>query len=349
MRGEALFCASRAPDIPGTRPRASLRHRRADERIMPILLQQLHRPARLATAGMLLLLGGCGSSGGSAPAPEPLRAAPHVLQATQAEANALAVKTAASALTGLRVSRDLESLDDIGGLTRELVPRVFDSEAAAGGTGAGIDCRRNPLRLAPLLCSGSMHIEVSQREVGDTIVAGTFFDLQFDKFQVFTPAFERLRISGGLRIDYVTVFDTRARQGTLTYQSHGLSTNHDGTLLEASEGALTVHYGENSVVVETATERFTDLRATSASDMDGTVTSGAILSNFGAGHIDIRHAGWTTTGGTPQPGSAATITGGDGSAATVTVESIGSLPTQCRVTIGRAGVSTAFVVEFPLR
>jgi hypothetical protein len=325
----------------------------ADNTAMPLLPQTSPPPLLLrlqrSTAALLLLLGGCSSGGGSAPAPEPLRTTPHTLQATQPEADALAAKVAGSASTGLRVQRDLESLDDIGRLTRELVPRVFDDEAAASGTRAEIDCGRNPFRLAPLLCSGSMRIEVNQREVGDTIVAGTFFDLQFDKFQVFTPAFERLRISGGLRIGYVTDFDTRTKRGTLTYESRGLSTNHGGAILDASEGALTVSHGDGSIVVDSATERFLDLQATSASDLDGTLSGGAILSNFGDGYVDIRPAGWAIAGGAPQAGAAATVIGAAGSSATLTVEPGGASPTMCRVTIGRAGVSTAFVVELPLR
>ena len=300
-------------------------------------------------AGLLLLLAGCGSGGGSAPPPEPLRTTPHALQANQPEADALAAKAAGSAMTGLRVSRDLESLDDIGRLTRELVPRVFDDGEAANGTRAEIDCSRNPFRLAPLLCSGSMRIEVNQREVGDTIVAGTFFDLQFDKFQVFTPAFERLRISGGLRIGYVTDFDARARRGTLTYESRGLSTNHDGTILDASEGVLTVGYGDGNVIVDSATERFIDLQAAASSDVDGTLSGGSILSNFGDGYVDIRPAGWAVAGGAPQAGAVATVIGAAGSSATLMVTPAGASPTLCRVTIERAGVATVFVVELPLR
>lgn len=315
---------------------------------MPILLQTRALPAGLATAGMLLLAG-CGSGGGSQPPPEPLRTTPHVLQATQEQAGTLAARTAAGASSGLRVSRDLESLDEIGRLTRELVPRVFDSDDAAAGTRAEIDCGRNPFRLAPLLCSGSMHIEVNQREVGDTIAAGTYFDMQFDKFQVFTPDFERLRISGGMRIGYVTAFDTKSKRGTLNYQSRGLSTNHDGTILEPSEGALTVHYGEGTVVVETATERFIDLQAAAASDTDGTLSGGAILTNFGDGFIDIRPAPWTTAGGAPQPGAAAAVTGGGGSTATVVVESVAGSEVTCRVAIASGGQSREFVVGIPLR
>jgi hypothetical protein len=193
-----------------------------------------------------------------------------------------------------------------------------------------------------------MRIEVNQREAGGTIAAGTYFDMQFDKFQVFTPAFERLRISGGVRIDYVTAFDTNTRRGTLTYRSRGLSTNHDGTILEASDGVLTVHYGDGTVVAETTTERFVDLKASTTSDADGTVSGGAISTNFGDGFIDIRHAAWTVAAGVPQPGAVASIAGGGGSAATVTVQSATGLAANCLVTVTSAGQSREFIVDIAI-
>jgi hypothetical protein len=309
----------------------------------PHLFRLLAPLAGLTTA---LLLAGCGSSGGTdEPPPEPLRSNPHPLEASQPEAAALAAKTARSALAGLRVVRDLDSLEEIGRLTRLIAPLV--QAAGQAGERTDIDCSRNPLRLAPLLCSGSMSIRSNQDGLGETIPAGTFFELRFDKFQLLTSDFERLRISGDVTLTYLSDFDTRAERGSLTYRSGGLSTNTDGSILDPSEGAMTVNYSDTGIVVETAHERFIGLAATAAGDADGTLSGGAIQTNFGTGFIEIRYTGWTIQAGVAQPPSSAAVTGADGTSARVDVSAADAAGAAAQVEVTRANVSTVFVVDIP--
>ena len=301
--------------------------------------------ALVAITAVTLLLAGCGSGRKDDPAPEPLRSNPHTLLATQAEAIALAAKAADRALAGLRVARDLHALEDIGRLTRMLAPLLVAADEA-GGSG-DIDCSRNPLRLAPLLCSGSMRIRTNQREFGGTIPAGSFFELRFDRFQLLTPDFERLRLTGDVTITYLTDFDPRAERGSLVYRSGGLSSNTDGTILDASEGAMTVNYSDTGIVVETARDRFIGLAATSSSDRDGTLARGAIQSNFGTGFVEIRYANWVVAAGIAQPPSRATVGGAGGSHAIVDVGAAGAAGASGQVEIVQGGASQAFAVEIP--
>jgi hypothetical protein len=302
--------------------------------------------ARLAGIAAALLLAGCGSSGGNdEPPPEPLRSNPHPLQASQPEAAALAEKVAESALAGLRVFRDLDSLEEIGRLTRVIAPLV--QAAAEAGEPTDIDCGRNPLRLAPLFCSGSMSIRSNQDGLGEIIPAGTFFELRFDRFQLLTPDFERLRISGDVTITYLSDFDTRAERGTLTYRSGGLSTNTDGSILDPSEGALTVNYSDTGIVVESASERFIGLAAAAAGDADGTLSSGAIQTNFGTGFIEIRYSGWTIQAGVAQPPSSAAVAGAAGTSAHMAVTAAGAAGATCQVDFLEAGASRSFDVDVP--
>ena len=287
----------------------------------------------------ILLLAACGSSGKDDPPPEPLRTNPHPLQATQPEATALAAKTAQSALTGLRVFRDLDSLEEIGRVTRVIAPLVLAADEVGART--EIDCRRNPLRLAPLLCSGSMEIRSNQDGLGETIPAGTFFELRFDRFQLLTPDFERLRISGDVTITYLTDFDTRAERGVLVYRSGGLSTNEDGSILDPSEGPMTVNYADTGIVVETDRERFIGLVASAGSDLDGTLAGGAIQTNFGTGFIEIRYAAWKVQAGVAQPASVANVVGAGGSSAVVAVTATDAVGATCRVEVVQAGSSGA--------
>ena len=301
--------------------------------------------AIIAATAATLLLAGCGSSSKEDPPPEPLRSNPHSLQATQAEAAALAAKAAESALTGLRVSRDLDSLEEIGRLTRVMAPLIVAADEA-GGSG-DIDCGRNPLRLAPLLCSGSMRMRTNQRDLGETIPAGTFFELRFDRFQLLTPDFERLRITGDVTITYLTDFDTRRERGSLAYRSDGLASNTDGSILDASEGTMTVNYSDTGTVVETARERFVGLAAVSSSDRDGTLAGGAIQTNFGSGFVEIRYAGWVVSAGIAQPPSQAAVTGAAGTAATVGVTAAGAASASGQVEIVEGAARQLFAVEIP--
>ena len=306
----------------------------------PLLL----RPrAWCAAAVAVLLLAGCGSGDKDDPAPEPLSTHPHPLQPTQAEAAALAAKAAQAALTGLRVFRDLDSLEEVSRLTRLVAPLVLAADEAGGS--AEIDCGRNPLRLTPLLCTGSMSIRTNQRNLGETIPAGTFFELRFDRFQLFTPDFERLRISGNLTITYLTDFDTRAERGVLVYRSGGLSTSENGTILDPSEGPMTVNYTDTGTVVETASERFVGLVATAPGDRDGMLAGGAIQTNFGSGFVEIRYTGWVVKAGLAQPSSLANSVGAAGSGAAVAVTAAAAASATAQVTFAQGGSSEAFVVE----
>ena len=150
-----------------------------------------------------------------------------------------------------------------------------------------------------------------------------------------------LRISGDVTITYLTDFDTRAERGVLVYRSGGLSTNEDGSILDPSEGPMTVNYADTGIVVETDRERFIGLVASAGSDLDGTLAGGAIQTNFGTGFIEIRYAAWKVQAGVAQPASVANVVGAGGSSAVVAVTATDAVGATCRVEVVQAGSSGA--------
>ena len=158
------------------------------------------------------------------------------------------------------------------------------------------------------------------------------------QFQVLTPGFDRLRISGGLRLDYLADTTVEPRVGTVRYQSSGISTNKDGEVVSVSDGALRVQYGNGRTVIETDRERLIDVGADSTSDTDGNLRNGS---------LDFAWAGWPMSGGIPQAGARVDITGADRSSATISVAELTPDEIVYRVTIVDADGSQEFDVRIP--
>ncbi len=297
---------------------------------------------------LFALVASCGGGGGDDTVGSdntPLAETAQQLAPSEATAMELAAASASMGRRTLRIVRDSEAVDEIERLTRKLLPRLFES--SGDGNSVNIDCRRNPLQFAPFLCYGELSFEANQRDTNGTVTATTIFSLQFDKFQVLTPGFDRLRISGGIRLDYLTDFTAEPRRGTLRYVSTGLSTNKDGEIVSASDGALTIRYGDGTTVIETDRDRFVDIGANSSSDDDGTITSGSVRANFQSGFVDFGWGEWPVAGGVPQVGARVTIAGANGSSATVRVIEVRGDGEAYQVVVTDAGTSETFEVFVP--
>lgn len=304
-----------------------------------------------AAAAMLALsaglLAGCGGGGGGAVAnsPAPLAAEPQALTSDQDTAQRLASLAADAGTRSLRIVRDERAFDEIERFTRDLLPRIFDSGDSANDV--NINCRRNPFRLAPLLCYGELTFQANQRTTDGTVVANTVFNLQFDKFNVITPNFDRLRVTGGIRLDYLTDVTNSPRRGTLRYESSGLSTNKEDNVFSASDGALTVLYGDGSTVIETDRERLVDVSIDSRSDGDGDLRSGTTRANFSSGYVEFQWNGWPIAGGLPAEGARVSVVGANGTSASIVVQDVQSDQVIYQVTITDAGGSSEFEVSIP--
>jgi len=304
-----------------------------------------------AAAAMLALsvaiLAGCGGGGGDAVAnsPAPLAVEPQALTSDQDTAQRLASSAAQVGTRSLRIVRDERAFEEIERFTRDLLPKIFDSGDSANDV--NINCRRNPFRLAPLLCYGELTFQANQRTTDGTVVANTVFNVQFDKFQVITPNFDRLRVTGGIRLDYLTDVSNSPRVGTLRYESSGLSTNKDDNVFSASDGALIVRYGDGTTVIETDRERLADVSVDSRSDLDGDLRSGSTRANFSSGYVDFEWNGWPIAGGLPAEGARVTVAGANGTSASIVVRDVQSDQIIYQVTITDAGGSTEFEVSIP--
>lgn len=307
-------------------------------------------------------LGACGSDdvadgGDPAAAPAaspatPLAAGPHALQAQQSEADALALKTADTAIAAILVAQDVVLLEDLHRLTRWLLPRI--GTEADGGTRASIDCRRNPLSFAPVLCFGAIRFEADRRETQGTIRSGTLFALRFDDFQVLAPGFERLRVDGGFELGYRTdvgAAPDAPASGTIRYDTVGLGTNREGETAGPSQGSVTIARtdadGSRRLVVEAGNERFVDVDVVEANGVDGRIRSGTVRTNFGGGYVDIAFDGWSVAGSEPQPGASARVTGADGTGAQVQVVAVTASAITWRVDLASGGTTRSFDVSIP--
>ena len=298
----------------------------------------------VACLGLLAACGG-GGSGAVANSPAPLAAQPHALAPDQETAQQLASSAVDVGSRSLRIVRDERAFEEIERFTRDLIPRIFDSGDSANDV--NINCRRNPFRLAPFLCYGELTFQANQRSTDGTVVANTVFNLQFDKFQVLTPSFDRLRVTGGIRLDYLTDVSSSPRRGTLRYESSGLSTNKDDNVFSASDGALTVLYGEDSTVIETDRERLVDVSVDSRSDIEGDLRSGRTRANFSSGYVEFQWNGWPISDGLPAEGARVSVVGADNTSATIVVQDVQSDQIIYRVAITDAGGTTEFEVSIP--
>ena len=300
----------------------------------------------LATAGAAVLLVSCGGGDSDdSVSVAPLATEPAVLKVDLPGADSLARTAINTSRRALRLARHSDALDEIERLTRDLLPDIFES--SSDGNALTVDCRRRPLQFAPFLCYGELTFEANRRTFDGTVVATTVFNLQFDNFQVLTPGFDRLRISGGVRLDYLTNFTLEPRRGTVRYQSSGLSTNKDGTIVSATDGALTVQTGDGTVIIETDRERLVNLGASTSSDTDGTLNSGTARVNFQAGYVDFDWRGWPLVSGSPQTGAQVAVTGANGGAATITVREVRADGALVEVVFTDAGLETRFEVFVP--
>ncbi len=306
-------------------------------------------PARDTGMLALALLVSCGGGGGGdgnvGSDAVSLATLAQRLAPSPSTASDLAATTVRVSRRTLRIFRDSEAFDEVERFTRRLLPELFES--SGDGDSINVDCRRNPFQFAPFLCYGELSFQANQRTSNGTVTATTIFNLRFDKFQVLTPDFERLRISGGLRLDYLTDVSGSPRRGTVRYESSGLSTNKDGEVLSATDGELTVSYGDGSTVVQTDRERLVDIGASSSSDEDGNITSGSVRANFQNGYVDFGWGEWPLRGGVPQVGARVTVTGADGTSASIRVTEVRGDGEVYEVTLTEAGVSETFDVFVP--
>jgi len=302
--------------------------------------------AGLFAAGIALLTGCGGSDAAVANSPAPLALEPQALTPDQDTAQQLVSSAAGAGARSLRIVRDERAFEELERFTRDLIPRIFDGDN--DGNNVNINCRRNPFRLAPFLCYGELSFQANQRTTDGNVVANTIFNLQFDNFQVLTPNFDRLRVTGGIRLEYLTDVSISPRRGTLRYESSGLSTNKDDNVFSASDGALTVLYSDDSTVIETDRERLVDVSVDARSDNEGDLRSGSTRANFSSGYVDFAWNGWPISGGRPAQGARVSVTGADGTSATIAVQDVQSDPTIYRVTITYASGSSDFEVRISL-
>lgn len=305
----------------------------------------LIRIASLLTLAVLASCGGGGDDGSVNSDAVTLAPQPQRLASSASTASELAATTVRVSRRTLRIFRDSEAFDEIERFTRRLLPDLFESSGSSNNI--NVDCRRNPFQFAPFLCYGELSFEANQRSSNGTVTATTIFNLRFDKFQVLTPDFERLRISGGIRLDYLTDVTTSPRRGTVRYESSGLSTNKDDEILSATDGELTVTYGDGSTVVQTDRERLVDIGASSSSDVDGNITSGSVRANFQNGYVDFGWGEWPLSGGVPQVGARVTVTGADGTSAMIRVTEVRGDGEVYQVTLTEGGSSETFEVFVP--
>ena len=156
-----------------------------------------------------------------------------------------------------------------------------------------------------------------------------------------------MRISGGIRLDYLTDATVSPRRGTIRYESSGISTNKDGQIVAASDGALTVQSGDGTVVIQTERERLLDVGSDSSSDLDGNLRGGSTRANFQSGYVDFAWQGWPIAGGRPQVGARVIATGAENTSITVTVVDVTSEGTRYAVVSGDAGQSSRLEVFVP--
>lgn len=295
-----------------------------------------------------LLVAGCGGGDDAPPPPEPLADAAHTIDATDIEAKGLVSVVGRAGQASFRTLRDLGEFDAAQRLVELLFPRVFGADVSEGGDTVEVNCNNNPLRLAPLgLCFGKFRFESNRRDRNGPITTGTLFSVQFDNFNIVSGDFQRLRISGGFGINYVTDYTQNPRTGTVSYTSRGLSTNREGTIFAPRNGALTATYGDGRTLIESGSRRYVDIDAASVSDLEGLMRSGRIRTNFGAGHVDVDYSNWSIVDGIVQPGSTANVTGAEGSLASIVVVASTAQVVTLAVTITRDGVPVTFTIDVP--
>ncbi len=307
---------------------------------------RLHRLSGAAILTVAITLSACGSD--SDPAPLPLATVAHPITATKEEAAGLAGTVTRGSRGGLRAMRDLDAFGETRRLVELLFPRLFGADVSEDGSSIEVDCRINPLRLAPLgLCYGKFQFVSNRREQNGQIMTGTVFSLQFDNFNLVTAGFERLRISGGFRVDYLTDYSASPRTGTVRYTSGGLTSNRSDAVIQPRNGALTVIYGDGRTIIEGDSRRYLDINASISGDLSGSLQSGTVRTNFQSGYVDIAYSNWTLIDGLVQVGSVATITGTDGTLATLTVVASSADTVTFEVTITVGGSAEPFTIDIP--